>query len=115
MPIHAKKKEQPFEVNISVREATRTPKPVKKKPEPFVAPDSRCEQCYYWRFAAESTNWFCCCHYALDTGKLRTKISKTECGSFASKDSKPKRKSSFTDVPVSQWGCPEVIDWKTQR
>jgi hypothetical protein len=116
LPIHAKKdKEVPFEVNISVKESGRVQRREKKKKEPFVPADPRCKDCYYWRSAAETTNYFRCCHYALDNGKLRTKISKTECGSFEDRESKPKRKNPFPEVPVSQMGYTPPINWMSQR
>jgi hypothetical protein len=80
-----------------------------------LAPVIKCKDCYYWRSAAETTNYFRCCHYALDNGKLRTKISKTECGSFEDRESKPKRKNPFPEVPVSQMGYTPPINWMSQR
>jgi hypothetical protein len=72
----------------------------------FVPADPRCKQCYYWRKLSSCVMTFSRgCHYCLETGKLRTKISKTECGSFVGKDSAPKRERSFEDVPMIQWGC----------
>lgn len=117
MPKHAKKKEEPFEVELTPRQ-TLIPKRKRNKPvenKQFVPPDPRCEECYYWRYIAESAPWKKCCHYILDEAKQRNRISETECGSFLDKTTRPARKGSFQEVPVSQWGCPEAIDWKRQR
>lgn len=114
MPIHAKK-EVPFEVDTKPHQMFW---PEKKQTEPrkrFSNPDERCEECYYWRYIAESSPWKKCCHYILDEAKQRNRISETECGSFLDKTTRPARKGSFQEVPVSQWGCPEAIDWKSQR
>lgn len=115
MPKHAKK-EEPFEINLTPFQAIR---PAKRKfspePEKFVPPDPRCEECFYWRPIAEASNYMKCCHHLLRTGKRRIVLSKTECGSFIARENGPKERFMFTDVPVTQWGCPEVVDWKRQR
>lgn len=78
----------------------------KKEPAPFVLADPRCEQCYYWRSMSGywNTGMFCC-HHMLDTGKRRVQITPTECGSFVERESMPKRKPEYQDVPMIQWGC----------
>lgn len=74
-----------------------------KKTE-FVPADPRCEQCYYWRYLGgvddESIN---CCHFALFEGKLRERVSETECGSF--KDKKTATRKRSMPIPMNQWGC----------
>ena len=77
----------------------------KKATSKFVPPDKRCSKCFYCREITGLDQQTSCCHYALDKGKLREKISKTECGSFLDRESVPKKKISFGDVPMSQWGC----------
>jgi hypothetical protein len=78
----------------------------KKKEKPFVLPDPRCKQCDYWRyFGGIGYESIYCCHFALTEGKLRDRISETECGSFVDKDTVPKRKATYQTVPMSQWGC----------
>lgn len=115
MPIHAKK-EVPFEVELSPFQVLRpTKKKTAPKPKEFVPPDPRCEECFYWRFESATTNTSKCCHHLLRTGKRRNAISETECGSFLRKEEGPKEKFMFTDVPVTQWGCFGVVDWKSQR
>ena len=92
---------------ISSAQAIKTEKhEIKKKtPKKFLPPDPRCEQCYYWRMMSSYGNFRKACHYALIEGKLREKISKTECGSFLDKADAPDRKLEFDSVPMSQWGC----------
>lgn len=114
VPIHAKK-EVPFEVDTKPHQMFRPQKKPVPTPEKFVPPDPRCEECFYWRPIAEASNYMKCCHHLLRTGKRRVQISKTECGSFLDRESVPKERFMFTDVPVTQWGCPEVVDWKSQR
>lgn len=117
MPKHAKKKEEPFEVELTPRQ-TLIPKRKRNKPsekKQFVPPDPRCEDCFYWRPIAEASNYMRCCHYLLRTGERRNAISETKCGSFQDRETAPKERFMFTDVPVTQWGCPEMIDWKSQR
>lgn len=81
----------------------------KKHTEKFVPPDKRCEKCFYWRDITGFNQSTFCCHYALDTGKLRDKISRTECGSFLDKKNAPKRKPTIGEVPMTQWGCGGVM------
>ena len=72
----------------------------------FVPADNRCKKCYYWRYLGgiqEEATF--CCHYALVQGKLRERISETECGSFKEKKGNRKRGIRFEPVPMSQWGC----------
>lgn len=77
----------------------------KSKQEKFVPPDPRCERCYYWKDVTGLNQATFCCHYALENGRLRIKISKTKCGSFLGEENAPKRKLGFEDVPMTQWGC----------
>lgn len=78
-------------------------RPVRKE---FVPADPRCEECYYWRSLAGWNNLgMKCCHFCLDNGALRVKISETECGSFVERDTMPKRNPSYDDIPMTQWGC----------
>ena len=94
------------DVICATRVQTKNRKPIpKKKIEDFVLPDPRCEKCYYWRKITGLDQEMSCCHCALDTGKLRIKLSKTECGSFIDKATAPERKFAFGDVPMTQWGC----------
>lgn len=85
---------------------TEYPMKRKKKKEVFVPADPRCAECHYWRYFGgvtdESTY---CCHYVLMEGKMRCRISETECGSFAKKGSIPERRMQISDVPMTQWGC----------
>lgn len=115
MPIHAKK-EVPFEVELTPFQAIR---PAKKKrgpkPKPFVPPDPRCEECFYWQFESATTNTSKCCHHLLRTGERRKAISETECGSFLRKEDGPKARFACKEVPITQWGCPELVNWKSQR
>lgn len=76
----------------------------KKAREKFVIPDPRCANCFHWREVSGLDEQTFCCHYTLDTGKLRKKISKTKCGSFADRDSTERKKSGLRNVPMSQWG-----------
>lgn len=116
MPIHAKK-EKPIEVDMSVREASRPIKYVPKSTEkkPFVPADPRCGECYYWRVLSGYSEGRRGCHFALDNGKLRHRISEVECGSFLPEKDGPKLRNTFDDVPITQWGIPECIDWRSQR
>lgn len=114
MPIHAKK-EVPFEVDTKPHQMFW---PEKKQTEPrkrFSPPDERCEECYYWRPIAESSESMKCCHHLLRTGKRRDAISETECGSFLDREFAPKERFTFADIPIAQQGCPEIVDWKRQR
>lgn len=78
----------------------------KKEPDPFIPYDPRCEQCYYWRYLGGIHDTaIMCCHFALIEGKLRDKISRTECGSFKEKKGNIRRGIRFEPVPMSQWGC----------
>lgn len=78
----------------------------KKAETAFVLPDPRCEQCDYWRYLGGiGDEAIRCCHFALAEGKLRDRISETECGSFVDKETAPKRKTNYQNVPMSQWGC----------
>lgn len=81
-------------------------KPIKPETHKFVLPDQRCKECYYWRNTSGYWNTgLSCCHHMLDTGKPRIQITPTKCGSFVSKESMPKRKPEYQDVPMIQWGC----------
>lgn len=78
----------------------------KRKAEKFVPADKRCGQCFYWRYLGGiQDKAMYCCHYALVNGKLRERISETECGSFDAKKGNKKRGIRFEPVPMSQWGC----------
>ena len=81
----------------------------KKKSAPvrteFTLPDPRCEHCHYWQSLSSHGNFRKACHFALHNGKLREKISKTECGSFLDESNAPKYKPDFDCVPMIQWGC----------
>lgn len=72
----------------------------------FVPADKRCKKCFYWRYLGGVRDEVTyCCHYALVRGKLRKRISETECGSFEEKKGNRKRGIRFEPVPMSQWGC----------
>lgn len=88
------------------RRNTEEVKKPQQNTEKFILPDHRCEGCYYWRSTSGywNTGLFCC-HHMLDTGKPRIQITPTKCGSFVSKESMPKRKPEYQDVPMIQWGC----------
>lgn len=77
----------------------------KKEPAPFVPADKRCEQCYYWRYLGGiNDQQISCCHFALIEGKLRERVSETECGSFMDGTGVPRRRVGIADVPMTQWG-----------
>ena len=80
----------------------------KKKQEEstFVPADPRCQECFYWGyFGGIQDEAIYCCHYALCEGKLRERISETECGSFVDGKTAQKRKYKLQSVPMTQWGC----------
>ena len=93
------------EILSSAQVRQREKKVAKKAVEKFVPPDKRCSKCFYWREVTGFNQKTFCCHYALDNGKLRDKISKTECGSFLDSETTDKRRPMFGEVPMSQWGC----------
>ena len=77
----------------------------KKKKPGFVPPDPRCYECDYWRYlGGVDDESIYCCHYALYKGKLRDRISETECGSFEPEGTNKYFKIGLDDVPMTQWG-----------
>lgn len=72
----------------------------------FTPADPRCQTCAYWKYlGGVDDEPIYCCHFALLEGKLRSRITPTECGSYRDKKSFKAPKASVDSIPMTQWGC----------